>query len=332
MGADLVYTQMFSAEGLVRDDKGTWGLVDIEDEEPPVCVQLLGSNPSSLARAARILQDRGATIVDINMGCPARKITGNDCGSALMKNPDLVVEIVRAVKAAITVPLTVKMRAGWDGRDISAVVLAKRCEAEGAQAVTLHARTREQGYKGNADWTLITRMKEALKVPVIGNGDIVSPADAVRMFRETGCDAVMIGRGLIGNPWLLKACDEAVHGLFEGRIRDESEVPGDDLVVQEEEGVRVPVRVPYYMRGVTVEDRLNLVLHHTRLMVAAKGERRGVLEMRKHSLQYIRGIHGCKTLRERLQTVDTIEGVEAMLADYRARLATRVPPSPDANP
>jgi tRNA-dihydrouridine synthase B len=287
---------------------------------------------SSLARAARILQDRGATIVDINMGCPARKITGNDCGSALMKNPDLVVEIVRAVKAAITVPLTVKMRAGWDGRDISAVVLAKRCEAEGAQAVTLHARTREQGYKGNADWTLITRMKEALKVPVIGNGDIVSPADAVRMFRETGCDAVMIGRGLIGNPWLLKACDEAVHGLFEGRIRDESEVPGDDLVVQEEEGVRVPVRVPYYMRGVTVEDRLNLVLHHTRLMVAAKGERRGVLEMRKHSLQYIRGIHGCKTLRERLQTVDTIEGVEAMLADYRARLATRVPPSPDANP
>lgn len=322
MGAHLVYTQMISAEGLVRNDEGTWRILDIDGEEPPVTVQLLGSNPESLARAACILEEQGAAIVDLNMGCPARKVTGSDCGSALMRRPDLVARIVRTVRSAISVPFTVKMRAGWDDRDICAVELGRICEAEGADAVTLHARTRQQGYSGHADWRLIGQMKAALRIPVIGNGDVTSPAEAIRMFRETGCDAVMIGRGLIGNPWLLRACERAVNDFMSGKIADESAVPGDEMVAVEEEGIAKPVRVPYYMKEVSVEERLALVLEHTRLMVAAKGERRGVLEMRKHSQHYIRGLRGCKRLRERLMEVESLAGVEALLQEYRSYLAT----------
>ncbi len=322
-GADLVTTQMISCEGLTRHDEKSWSLLDIAGEEAPVLVQLLGSNPDTLARAAQILEEQGAAIVDLNMGCPARKVTGNDCGSALMRNPGLVAQIVRAVKAAIRVPFTVKMRAGWDGRDVSAVELARICEAEGADAVTLHARTREQGYRGSADWSLIGEMKAALRVPVIGNGDITSPAHAVRMFRQTGCDAVMIGRGLIGNPWLFRACETAMADYLAGRIRDEDGVPGDEEVLVEEEGVAVPIRLPYYMKDVTLEERLNLVLSHTRLMVETKGERRGVLEMRKHSQQYIRGIRGSKALRQELMKVETLADVGRLLDEYRVFLASR---------
>jgi tRNA-dihydrouridine synthase B len=324
-GADLVVTQMLSVEGLVRGHQKTLHMLDIEGEPPPVCVQLVGYNPESFARAAQIVEERGAVMVDINMGCPSYKVTGNACGSALMKDPDLAERIVRTVSAAIRVPLTVKMRAGWDARDTSGIELARRCEAAGACAVALHARTREQAYKGKADWTFIARMKDALSVPVIGNGDVTSPAEAVRMMRETNCDAVMIGRGVIGNPWLLGACDEAVRAWCEGRIRDESEVPGDEIVVLEDSTTSVPIRVPYYMNRVTVDERLDLVLMHTRLMVEAKGERRGVLEMRKHSQQYIKGIRGCKVLRERLMKIEDLPGVEALMESYRESLKSGKP-------
>src|SRR5690606_6937712 len=155
-----------------------------------------GRNPESLARAAQMLEEAGATIVDLNMGCPARNVTGNDCGSALMRDHKLVAQIVRSISNAISIPFTVKMRAGWDGKNLDSIELAQIGEAEGAKAIALHARTREQGYKGKADWTLIARLKESVNVPVIGNGDVTSPADAVRMFRQTGCDAVMLGRGI----------------------------------------------------------------------------------------------------------------------------------------
>lgn len=323
--ADLVTTQMISAEGLIRNDKGTWALFDLVPEDPPVSVQLLGSRPDRLAEGARILEAHGATIIDLNLGCPARKITGNDCGSALMRSPDQVVEIVRAIRAAIRVPLTVKMRAGWDGRDISAVDLARRCEAEGADAVTLHARTREQGYSGRADWTLITKIKQALGVPVIGNGDITSPADAVRMVRETGCDAVMIGRGLIGNPWLLKACDGAIRDYCAGRIADETYVPGDEMVLLDDGETHVPIRVPYYMKDVSIDERLELVLTHTRLMIEMKGERRGVLEMRKHSQHYVKGLRGCKLLRQRLMQIESYADLENLIREYASFLHQPAP-------
>ena len=323
MGADLVTTQMVAAEGLIRDDANTWRLLDLDRSEKPVTVQLLGSNPDSLARAAQMLEAAGATIVDLNMGCPARHVTGNDCGSALMKDPELIGRIVRTISRAISIPFTVKMRAGWDGKDISAIDIAKICEAEGAKAIALHARTREQGYKGKADWTLIAAMKEAVTVPVIGNGDVMSPADAVRMFRETGCDAVMLGRGIIGNPWLLRACQEAVNRLFTGEVHHESEVPGDELVYIEDNGEYVPMKVPYYMKDVGIDERLDLILEHTRLTIEIKGELRAVREMRKHSQQYIRGIPGCKTLREKLMKVDTYAEIESLLAEYKTYLADR---------
>lgn len=323
MGADLVTTQMVSAEGLIRDDVNTWRLLDLDRAEQPVTVQLLGSNPDSLARAAQMVEAAGATIVDLNMGCPARHVTGNDCDSALMKDPDLIARIVRTVASAISVPFTVKMRAGWDGKDISAIEIAKICEENGAQAIALHARTREQGYKGKADWTLIAAMKQAVNIPVIGNGDVMSPADAVRMFRETGCDAVMLGRGIIGNPWLLRACQEAVTRLFTGEVTHEDEVPDDELVHVEDNGEYVPIKVPYYMKDVGIDERLDLILEHTRLTIEIKGEQRAVREMRKHSQQYIKGIPGCKTLREKLMKVDTYQQIEDLLAEYRVYLAER---------
>jgi len=323
MGADLVTTQMAAAEGLIRNDPNSWRLLDIQRHEKPVSVQLLGSRPEALARAAQMVEEAGATIVDLNMGCPARHVTGNDCGSALMKEPALVAEIVRSISRAIKIPFTVKMRAGYNNGETSAMELAKICEGEGAKAVALHARTREQGYKGKADWTLIAQLKQTVSIPVIGNGDVLSPADAVRMFRETGCDAVMLGRGIIGNPWLLRACQDAVTKLFTGQVSHEDEVPGDELVHVEDNGEYVPIKVPYYMKEVGIDERLDLILHHTRLTVEIKGEQRAVREMRKHSQQYIKGIPGCKTLREKLMKIETVEEIENLLGEYRRYLAER---------
>ena len=327
LGAHLVYTQMISAEGLIRGDKGTWSLLDIEGEAPPVGVQLLGSIPERLAEAAKILEGKGAALVDVNMGCPARKVTSNDCGSALMRNPGLVARIVRALRDAVSIPVTVKMRAGWEDGCIVAPELARICESEGADAIAIHARSRQQAYKGPANWDIIAAVKASVRIPVIGNGDVTSPSDAIRMIRQTGCDAVMIGRGLIGNPWLLEACEKAMRDYYEGRIHDESEVPDDSLVECEEDGLRRVVKVPLYLLNVRLEDRITLVLEHTRMMVGAKGERRGILEMRKHTVQYLRGLHGARAFRERLMHIETLAELESALNEYAAWLASRPRPA-----
>ncbi|MCX7625445.1 MAG: tRNA dihydrouridine synthase DusB [Candidatus Sumerlaeaceae bacterium] len=324
MGADLVYTQMVSAEGLIRGDKGTWSLLDIQGEQPPVAVQLLGSEPERVALAAKIVQDQGAALVDLNMGCPARKVTGNACGSALMRDPQRVAAIVRAMRHAVSIPVTVKMRAGWDDGQILALDIARICEAEGADAVALHARTRQQGYRGQADWRLIAALKQTVKIPVTGNGDVTSPADAVRMIRETGCDAVMIGRGLIGNPWLLRACERAMLDFCLGLISSEDDVPSDEMVECEEGSTRALIRVPRYLLDVNLDQRFQLVLQHTRMMVQTKGERRGILEMRKHTVQYLRGLHGARTFRERLMHIETLTDLEKALQEYREWLQKRL--------
>ena len=182
MGADLVTTQMVAAEGLIRDDPKTWRILDLDRGEKPVCVQLLGRNPQSLARAAQIVEEAGATIVDLNMGCPARHVTGNDCGSALMRDPALVAEIVSSISKAITVPFTVKMRAGWDGEEISAITLAKICEDNGAKAIALHARTVEQHYSGEARWEAIAGLKQA--VNSVDDRPIPCPGPATTAIAE----------------------------------------------------------------------------------------------------------------------------------------------------
>ena len=211
MGAELTYTQMVSAVGLSRNDAKTVKILDLEPGEPMVAMQVFGGEPEGMAEAGRMLQDLGAVVVDINMGCPARKITTGLAGSALLRDLARVGRIFRAMRAAVSVPLTVKMRWDWDEDRGAALEAARMAEAEGLDGICLHARTREQGYSGQADWDLIGRVREAAgSLPVIGNGDIRQPSDALAMMRASGCDAVMIGRGVIGDPWLLAECLDAV--------------------------------------------------------------------------------------------------------------------------
>lgn len=312
LGADLVTTQMVSCEGIVRNNPKAWQLMDATPDEAPVSVQLVGSNPDSLARAAQAIEARGATIIDLNLGCPAIKVLGSECGSALIRRPKLVRQIICSMRAAIRVPLTVKIRTGWNDEEITAIELTRICEGEGADAVALHARTREQAYRGQADWSMIARLKESVGIPVIGNGDVTSPADTVRMLRQTGCDAVMIGRAMVSNPWLLPACDHAANDYLDGRIHDESELP-DGLVETEVDGQIVSKTIPHYMKQVTVQQRVDLVLLHTQLMVAEKGEPRGIREMRKHTEKYLRGTAGYTAFRERLMKTETLDDLKALL-------------------
>jgi len=284
MGCRLVYTEMASSEALVRGDEKTWDLIDIGGEEAPVAVQLFGSRPEALAESAKMLEDKGVAVVDLNMGCPVRKVVRNDCGAALMRNPSLVGQIYSAMRKAISIPLTGKMRAGWDDGDISAVEIARIIESEGGDAVCLHARTRSQMFGQHADWDLIAQLKSEVSIPVIGNGDVKTPDDALRLRQKTGCDAVMIGRGALGNPWLLrKSLDllSARSDTVEGREN--------------------------------IHQLFNLLLEHARLMVERKGERLGLTEFRKHCVSYLKGLphsHSVKNLL--MQSVSFAEWRDAM--------------------
>jgi len=303
MGVNMAYTQMFNSEGVIRGDRHTWDLIDIDGEgetEGPVAVQLFGGNPTSLGEAARVLQDRGAALVDLNMGCPARKVTSNMCGSALMKEPTLVRDIVKSMRAGCNnVPMTAKFRAGWDEGVKNMLEIGHICQEEGADAVALHPRTREQKYTGHADWDLIAELKSHLKIPVIGNGDIVTPEDAMRMFLTTGCDAVMLGRGWLGNPWVLRDCIDAVH-------HPERDAARRAMPIREDrEGVKSP--------HVPLEERLRMLLLHGELMARWKGERRGMIELRKHGVQYIKGLSKAKSFKQAFIGMDTLAGLRQLV-------------------
>ena len=201
-GADLIYTEMVSAKGIMYNNKNTEALLRVEESERPVALQLFGEDPKIMAEQAKRIEERNFDILDINMGCPVPKVVNNGEGSALMKTPEKVGEIVHAVSSAISKPVTVKIRKGFGKDDANAPIVAKIAEEAGAAAVAVHGRTREQYYSGKADWEIIKQVKEAVKIPVIGNGDIFTPQDAKRMLEETGCDGVMVARGVQGNPWL----------------------------------------------------------------------------------------------------------------------------------
>lgn len=272
-GAAMVFSEMISAKGLWYKDKNTERLLATEPEESPLMYQLFGSEPEIMAYAARALKDRGNAGIDINMGCPVPKVVKNGEGSALLKTPDLLYDIVKAVVDNAGKPVTGKIRIGWDEDSINAVEIAKAIEAAGAAAVSVHGRTRMQYYSGNADWDMIRQVKEAVNIPVFGNGDVFTGEDAIRLMDETGCDGVMIARGALGNPWIFR---DAI-ALWKG-----------------EEKPPAP----------TTEEKIRMMLRHLEDLSAHKSEYAAVREMRKHVGWYLKGVHGSAAIRREVNTIN----------------------------
>ena len=283
-GAGLVCMEMVSAKAIAYHNRNTEKLMEINDREHPVSLQLFGSDPDLMAEIAAQIEDKPFDILDINMGCPVPKIVGNGEGSALMKNPKLIGEIITKVSRAIKKPLTVKFRKGFDDDHVNAVEIAKIAEACGAAAVAVHGRTREQFYSGTADWEIIRQVKEAVSIPVIGNGDVDSPEKAKALLDTTGCDGVMIGRAARGNPWLFHRVAEY---LETGKLLDKPS--GEEIKA--------------------------MMLRHARMQVACKGDYTGIREMRKHISWYTTGLPGSAKLRGKINSVESLQEMEALLQE-----------------
>ena len=286
MDCGLVYSEMVSDKGLVYKNCHTVEMLKIDDRERPVTMQIFGSDPESMARAAQFVEQAGADIVDINMGCPTPKIVKNGSGAALMCQPDLAYRIMVSVVETANVPVTVKFRKGWNNNSINAVEMAKLAEKAGIAAVAVHGRTREQFYSGQADWDIIRQVKESVGIPVIGNGDIVTPYDAQRMLIETGCDGLMIGRGAQGNPWIFR---QVAQYLATGTI----------------------VPLP------TEAERLSVLLRHLDMLVEHKGEYLGIREMRRHGAWYTKGLHHSSDLRLRFNQALCKEDFIAVIEEFK---------------
>lgn len=281
-GCGLNFTEMISDQALLHGHHKTMNMLDLSQESLPAVVQLFGGQPQNMARAAAIAEEQGAIIIDINMGCPTPKIVKNGEGAALMKNLFWAREVIQAVVNAVRIPVTVKMRKGWDEASINFLELCRIAEAEGVKAVTIHPRTREQFFSGRADWNAIREAKAAVRIPVIGNGDIFEAQDAREMIRLTGCDAVMIGRGALGNPFLF----EATAALLNGERLPSTPTP---------------------------QQRIQTALRHFDLMAELKGTNRTIAEMRKHLSWYIKGIPGAAQARNRLNLATTREEIVSIL-------------------
>ena len=281
-GAGLLCMEMVSAKAIYFNNKNTEELLTIDDREPPVSLQLFGSDPDIISEMAKKIENRPFSILDINMGCPVPKVAGNGEGSALMKNPKLVEEIVSKTAKAIKKPVTVKIRKGFDDEHINAVEIARIAESAGAAAVAVHGRTREQYYSGKADWDIIRQVKEAVKIPVIGNGDVTSPEAARQLMETTGCDGIMIGRGAQGNPWIFR---QILHWMETGE-----EEPRPDL-----------------------EEVKSMILRHARMLVEYKGAYTGIREMRKHVAWYTAGYPNSAKLRARVNEIESLEALEHLI-------------------
>ncbi|MGN0243759.1 MAG: tRNA dihydrouridine synthase DusB [Lachnospiraceae bacterium] len=285
LGCGMLVSEMISAKALYYKNKNTIPLLETRVQEQPVAVQLFGSEPELMGEMAHAIEDKGFQMIDINMGCPVPKIVNNGEGSALMKNPKLAGEIVAAIVKRVSIPVTVKMRKGFGEDEELAPELARVVEANGAAAVAVHGRTRMQYYSGKADWEVIRHVKEAVSIPVIGNGDILTPQDAIRMQEETGCDGVMIGRGAKGNPWIFSILD---HYFKTGELLERPEKP----------------------------EVCRMILRHAKMMVDFKGEYIGMREMRKHVAWYTAGFSHSAKLRDKVNEVETFEELETLLSCF----------------
>ncbi|WP_027703074.1 tRNA dihydrouridine synthase DusB [Metaclostridioides mangenotii] len=284
-GCDLLYTEMINAKALCYDDEKTKKMLNIREEEHPVSVQIFGSDPNYMGRAADILNEYPNEILDINMGCPAPKVIKNGDGSALMRNPKLAGEVLKAVVKNSIKPVTLKIRKGWDDNSINALEIAKIAEDAGISAIAVHGRTREQYYSGVADWDIIKQVKEAVEVPVIGNGDVFDIKSAIKMLDKTGCDAIMIGRGSQGNPWIFSQINSYL-----------------------ENGIAIPEP--------SAEEKINTAIKHLNLALEEDGEYVAVREMRKHIAWYLKGLKNSARLRDEINKIESYDDVVLKLQRY----------------
>lgn len=286
LGCGILYTEMINAKALCYDDKNTKKMLNILDEEHPVAVQIFGSEPEFMGKVAQILNDYPNEILDINMGCPAPKVVKNGDGSALMRNPKLAGQVLDQVVKNSKKPVTLKIRKGWDDNSVNALEIAKIAEDCGICAITIHGRTREQYYSGQADWDIIGEVKSQLSIPVIGNGDVTSVEDAIRIKDHTGCDAIMIGRGAQGNPWIFKRID---HYMKTGQLLDP---PSKD-------------------------EKIDIAIKHMDLAIKEHGEYVAVREMRKHIGWYLKGMKHSARFRDQINHMVTAKEVIDTLNQYR---------------